>query len=168
MSLRFRTPFLAALLVVIASFAAAAPASAKPRVESLDAIAYQSKSGRSDYVVFNVRASDASQVRVSWGRRGQGRQRVRGGQVGIGFARKGARSFRIRARACKRKRCGRVRRFKGSFRIVRTSTDPRPNSPVIETPDPLEEFIGVIPPLPIPAVPITAPVGGGPVAAPSP
>ena len=155
------------LLAVIASLAAAAPATAAPRVSSLDAVAFES-GGRTDYVVFNVRATGASKVRLSWGRRGQGQQRVRNGRVGIGFARRGAKSFRIHVRACGRKRCGRVRRFRGSFRIIKRDTDPPPNSQPTGGQTAGGDVIGAVPPLPILTPPITAPPSSPGPALPSP
>jgi len=142
-------------LALGALLAVPAQASAAPRVSSLEGTAFQND-GNIRYVVFDVRASGARSVRLSWGRKHQARQRVKNGRVGIGFARKRAGSFRVAVRACRRGRCSRVRRFSGSFRIVRVNTNPPRNSDPVDTPvlpPQVIDIIGGIPQIPLPELP---------------
>lgn len=136
-----RLSLLSALLLTVG----AVPAGAAPRVTSVDGIVYTQGKRTGDYVVFDVRTKGATRVRMNWGRRGGAHPRVRRGRVGIGYARRDARKYRVSVRACKRKRCGRVRRFSGRFRPVDTSTEPPPNSEPQSTPPPLFQIVGQLP-----------------------
>ena len=160
----------ASVLAVAVSLAAAAPASASPRVMSVDGFVFKSTTdGRSDYVTLDVRTSGASRIRILWSGMGGGNQTVRGNRTGIEFARRGKKSFAISVRACRRGTCGRAQRFSGRFTVVETSTDPRPNS---QAPDGggsdsagvLPQIPTVLPPVSTPSPPIgQLPASGGSV-----
>lgn len=117
------------LVVIAASLAATPSAAAAPRVVAVDGFRYVSDpGGPSDYVVLEVRTRDATQARLQWRGVGGARSSVQNGRVGIGFNRRGTR-YVVKVRACRRSKCSRARRFSGRFGVIRTSSEPRPNSP---------------------------------------
>ena len=145
----------AALATLVASLAAAAPAAAAPRVVSVQGFKFVDH-GRSDYVLLDVRATDARKVRLTWRGQGGARPSLRNGRVGIGFPKRGKESYRVSVRACRRGRCSKARSFSGGFTAIQMSSDPQPNSPPQEALTESDPLTGLpIPPLdPLTGLPI--------------
>lgn len=156
MSIRtVKLPLASALVASLVAGAVLVPsASAAPRVTSVNGL-WLGESRTADYLVLDVRTRGATHVRLRWRGRGGAYQRVRRGRVTIGFANNLESRFRLSARACVRRRCGRAQRFSGRFRPAPRDTSAPPNS----QPNPVPEGPGLpgVPTLPdlpdLPGVP---------------